>query len=71
MHKLNGLHVQVDGLFISDPKAIHYIFQTSGYNFERVPERRARSRLISGQGLVWADGTSNRFHDTWMSTILT
>ncbi len=44
-------------LFISDPKALQYIFQTSGYNYQKLPERRALSRLHSGHGLVWADGT--------------
>jgi len=63
LYKLNGLHVQADGLFISDPKAIHYIFQTSGYNFPKTPESRARARLLQGEGLVWADGTFGHFHD--------
>lgn len=47
---------QEDRLWISDPKALQYIYQTSGYNFPKAPERRELSRLLMGRGLVWADG---------------
>ena len=43
-------------LWISDPKALQYIFQTSGYNFPKQPERRVLSRLVGDTGLTWADG---------------
>lgn len=43
-------------LWLADPKAMQYIYQPSGYKFQKLPERRAMSRLHSGHGLVWADG---------------
>lgn len=43
-------------LWISDPKALQYIYQTSGYNFPKQPERRILSRLIGDTGLTWAEG---------------
>ncbi|OSX65860.1 hypothetical protein POSPLADRAFT_1131390 [Postia placenta MAD-698-R-SB12] len=49
-----------DMLWISDPKALQYIFQTSGYNFPKQPERRALSRLLGDHGLTWADGTTHK-----------
>ncbi|KIY71128.1 cytochrome P450 [Cylindrobasidium torrendii FP15055 ss-10] len=45
-----------DRLLISDPKALQYIFQTSGYNYEKWPERTEISRILMGRGLLWADG---------------
>ncbi|KAI0774916.1 cytochrome P450 [Trametes elegans] len=45
-----------DMLWISDPKALQYIYQTSGYNFPKQPERRILSRLVGDTGLTWADG---------------
>lgn len=48
--------LQEDMLWISDPKALQYIYQTSGYNFPKQPERRAVSRLVGDHGLTWADG---------------
>ncbi|CDO76737.1 hypothetical protein BN946_scf184813.g7 [Trametes cinnabarina] len=45
-----------DMLWISDPKALQYVYQTSGYNFPKQPERRVLSRLIGDTGLTWAEG---------------
>ncbi|EJF60674.1 cytochrome P450 [Dichomitus squalens] len=45
-----------DMLWISDPKALQYIYQTSGYNFPKQPERRILSRLVGDPGLTWAEG---------------
>ena len=47
---------QEDMLWISDPKALQYIYQTSGYNFPKQPERRILSRLIGDSGRTWAEG---------------
>ena len=47
---------QGDMLWISDPKALQYIYQTSGYNFPKQPERRVLSQLVGDSGLTWADG---------------
>ncbi|KAG9221307.1 hypothetical protein CCMSSC00406_0009418 [Pleurotus cornucopiae] len=44
-----------DRLLVSDPKALQYIYQTSGYHWPKVPERRELSRIITGQGLTWAE----------------
>lgn len=49
-----------DMLWISDPKALQYIYQTSGYNFPKQPERRAVSRLVGDHGLTWADGDTHK-----------
>ncbi|GJJ07024.1 hypothetical protein Clacol_001222 [Clathrus columnatus] len=43
-------------LFVSDPKAIQYILNTSGYNFPRTWSDRALVRISLGEGLVWAEG---------------
>ncbi|KAF9567920.1 cytochrome P450 [Agrocybe pediades] len=44
-----------DRLLISDPKALQYIFHTSGYGFLKWPERTEISRILMGRGLLWAD----------------
>lgn len=54
--QVSCMYHQADTLWISDPKALQYIYQTSGYNFPKQPERRALSRLIGDHGLTWADG---------------
>jgi len=41
---------------VSDPKALQYIFQTAGYRFGKQPEKREISILLSGKGIIWADG---------------
>ncbi|RDB25147.1 hypothetical protein Hypma_007406 [Hypsizygus marmoreus] len=51
-----------DRLLISDPKAIQYIYQTSGYNFAKQTERRELSRIISGRGILWAEGDDHKRH---------
>ena len=43
-------------LWVSDAKALQYVFQTSGYNYPKQPERRVLSRLIGDTGLTWAEG---------------
>ncbi|KAG6821030.1 hypothetical protein H0H93_007920 [Arthromyces matolae] len=49
-----------DRLLISDPKALQYIFHTSGYNFVKWPERTEISRVLMGRGLLWADGDTHK-----------
>ncbi|OBZ69536.1 11-oxo-beta-amyrin 30-oxidase [Grifola frondosa] len=49
-----------DMLVISDPKALQYIYQTSGYNFPKQPERRILSRLVADNGLTWAEGETHK-----------
>ncbi|KAJ3880021.1 cytochrome P450 [Lentinula edodes] len=49
-----------DRLFISDPKAMQYIFHTAGYGFLKWPERTEISRVLMGRGLLWADDAIHR-----------
>ncbi|CAK5281924.1 unnamed protein product [Mycena citricolor] len=51
-----------DTLLVTDPKALQYIYQTSGYRFHKQPERIELTRLISGRGLLWADGNDHKRH---------
>ncbi|KAF4562584.1 hypothetical protein EYR36_003978 [Pleurotus pulmonarius] len=44
-----------DRLLITDAKALQYIYQTSGYHWPKMWERRELSRLVTGPGLTWAD----------------
>lgn len=43
---------------VSDPKTLHYMFHTSGYDIIKQPERKELSRLLTGKGLIWAEGIS-------------
>ncbi|KDR75313.1 hypothetical protein GALMADRAFT_249339 [Galerina marginata CBS 339.88] len=49
-----------DRLLISDPKALQYIFHTSGYGFLKWPERTEISRILMGRGLLWADADTHK-----------
>ena len=62
---------QEDMLWISDPKALQYIYQTSGYNFPKQPERRILSRLIGDSGLTWAEGAHSVAGGARECTVLT
>ncbi|KAF9803645.1 hypothetical protein IEO21_09605 [Rhodonia placenta] len=44
-----------EALWISDPQAMKYILQKSGYAFEKIPERRIAAKLIGDGGLDGAD----------------
>ncbi|KAF5368790.1 hypothetical protein D9757_012275 [Collybiopsis confluens] len=56
--KLKG-PLNTDRLLISDPKALHWILQTSGYRWGKSSDRKEISRLVGGKGLGWADGDSH------------
>lgn len=60
--RIARLHGSIGGeyLWVADPKALQHIYQASGYNYAKQPERRALSRLHSGHGLVWAEGEVHR-----------
>ncbi|KIJ34127.1 hypothetical protein M422DRAFT_263776 [Sphaerobolus stellatus SS14] len=45
-----------DILYLADPKAMQYIFNTSGYNFHKTRQARVISSLITGKGLSFAEG---------------
>ncbi|THH31663.1 hypothetical protein EUX98_g2562 [Antrodiella citrinella] len=49
-----------DILWFCDPKALQYIYQTSGYNFPKTPERRAITALTTDHGLVSVDGVDHK-----------
>ncbi|KAL4263009.1 Cytochrome P450 superfamily protein [Pleurotus pulmonarius] len=49
-----------DRLLIMDAKALQYIYQTSGYHWPKLWERRELSRLTGGKGLVWVDGDAHK-----------
>lgn len=43
-------------LYLTDPKSLHYILNTTGYSYPRPQQIRATTRLIVGEGLVYAVG---------------
>ncbi|KAF8963608.1 cytochrome P450 [Flammula alnicola] len=51
-----------DRLLVSDPKALQYIYHISGYNFSKQPERREMTRMLTGRGIVWAEGHEHKRH---------
>ncbi len=51
--------LQGERLFITDPKALSYIYQ-SGYNFIKSPSRSALSRITLGPGLLNVEGKAKR-----------
>ncbi|KAJ7593938.1 cytochrome P450 [Mycena floridula] len=65
-HAMYGNVVKVTGpftqplLLISDPAALKYIYQTSGYRFYRHRERGVISRLLSGKGLTGVEGPDHK-----------
>lgn len=49
-------------LLISDPKAIQYILQTSGYRYRRNwRERRIIGQFVVGRGILLAEGELSFF----------
>ncbi|KAF8576236.1 cytochrome P450 [Ramaria rubella] len=52
----------LDILLTSDPKALQYILNTSGYNFPKPQQNAATSRLTTGEGIVYARGTQHARH---------
>ncbi|KAK0231349.1 cytochrome P450 [Armillaria fumosa] len=51
-----------DRLLVSDPKALQYIFQTSGYRFIKPPGRKEIGRLLNGTGILFAEGEDHKRH---------
>ncbi|KIJ40565.1 hypothetical protein M422DRAFT_173549, partial [Sphaerobolus stellatus SS14] len=45
-----------DRLWTADPKAIQYIFNTSGYNYPKPIGSRVTIEMLLGRGLIWAEG---------------
>ena len=51
-----GVCVQEDRLWITDPKAINHILQKSGYLYDKPTNLREGMALLTGRGIMWADG---------------
>ncbi|KIJ27234.1 hypothetical protein M422DRAFT_37891 [Sphaerobolus stellatus SS14] len=51
-----------DVLFTCDPKALQYVFNTSGYNFPKTPDKRILLEILTGRGIAWAEGTQHARH---------
>ncbi|KAK0475531.1 cytochrome P450 [Armillaria novae-zelandiae] len=52
----------VDRLLVSDPKALQYIYQTSGYKFIKPSGRKELSRLFNGTGILFVEGEDHKRH---------
>ncbi|KAH8998345.1 cytochrome P450 [Lactarius hatsudake] len=50
----------VNYLSVADPKALQYILHTSGYHFPKGKEVTQVIKLLLGQGVVWAHGTTHQ-----------
>ncbi|KAF8589231.1 PAH-inducible cytochrome P450 monooxygenase PC-PAH 1 [Ramaria rubella] len=57
----------MDILFLADPKALQYVFNTGGYNFPKPPETRLSVALTTGKGIAWAEGQQHLRHRKIMS----
>jgi hypothetical protein len=53
---------QDDRLWISDPKAIQYILQTSRYNFVKPYAARFALNAATGRGVNGAEGNRNHVY---------
>ena len=51
--------MQEDRLWIADPKAVNHILQKSGYLYGKPKNTQERASLLSGRGVVWAQGGSS------------
>ncbi|KAJ7512218.1 cytochrome P450 [Mycena galericulata] len=56
--RVKGIPV-TDRLLISDPKALHHIYN-SGYNIQKHNFRSKTTRLLTGPGLAWANDETHR-----------
>ncbi|KAF8575892.1 cytochrome P450 [Ramaria rubella] len=56
-----------DLLFTADPKALQYVMNTSGYKFPKSPDFRYLIRMVTGKGIIWADGEQHTRHKRIMS----
>ncbi|PBK73356.1 cytochrome P450 [Armillaria solidipes] len=51
-----------DRLMVSDPRALQYIFKTSGYRFIKPQGRNELRLLITGSGILSAEGDDHKRH---------
>lgn len=54
------MYSQEDVLMVADPKAIQHIM--SGYNYPKRADFRQTIRLLTGTGLLHAEGSRHHFH---------
>ncbi|KAF8507787.1 PAH-inducible cytochrome P450 monooxygenase PC-PAH 1 [Gautieria morchelliformis] len=52
----------IDILFVADPKALHYILNTGGYHFPKPQQNLATSRIVTGEGIFFAQGAQHARH---------
>jgi len=43
---------------LADPKALHHVFQASGYRYPKTHDTNQAIRLMMGRGIFWAVGTT-------------
>ncbi|KAF8504993.1 cytochrome P450 [Hysterangium stoloniferum] len=51
--------MQRDVLYTADPRAMQYILNTSGYRFPKSPDLRFLIQLVTGRGIIWAEGSQH------------
>ncbi|KAF8573948.1 cytochrome P450 [Ramaria rubella] len=56
-----------DLLFIADPKALRYVLNTSGYRFLKSPDSRYVVSIVTGKGIIVADGEDHARHKRIMA----
>ena len=57
--------MQQSNLLVADPKALQYIFHTSGYRFPKTGDMHHFMNSLFGPGIVTVDGKIIRFLDRW------
>ncbi|KAJ3554565.1 hypothetical protein NM688_g3039 [Phlebia brevispora] len=60
-----------DILMVSDPKALQHIFHKSGYHYPKHVEAHTMSRVITGRGILVAEGTAHQRHRKVMNPAFT
>lgn len=50
------VYVQEDRLWVVDPKAINHILHKSGYLYAKPTNIQERGELLTGRGIIWAEG---------------
>ncbi|KZS96386.1 cytochrome P450 [Sistotremastrum niveocremeum HHB9708] len=53
-------------LMTADPKIIQFVWQTSGYTFERVPINVQLAKLLTGPSILWAQHEDHKRHRSVM-----
>ncbi|KIM36515.1 hypothetical protein M413DRAFT_449068 [Hebeloma cylindrosporum] len=56
-----------DLLMLADPKALHRVFQASGYRYPKTHDANQAIRLMMGRGIFWAGGNDHKRHKKVMN----